>query len=113
MFEPPEGTGRSSVSSVRSTTRNAALSTTSAVRWATVASSDVATGQAAASVWADRIHKPWVERDWHVNPQRLHRLCKRERLRPGAERINHVWSYDFVADRTEDGQQITFHQVLD
>ena len=30
-----------------------------------------------------------------------------------AERINHVWSYDFVADRTEDGRQLKMLVVLD
>ena len=32
------------------------------------------------------------------------------RLRP--EHRNHVWSYDFVYDRTEDGRQLKFFPVL-
>ena len=27
-------------------------------------------------------------------------------VRHGAKRPNHVWSYDFLADRTEDGRQM-------
>jgi transposase InsO family protein len=33
------------------------------------------------------------------------------RLRP--ERVNHVWSYDFVVDRTEDGRRIKILGVMD
>jgi len=33
------------------------------------------------------------------------------RLRP--ERPNHVWSYDFVQDRTEDGRRIRMLTVID
>ena len=83
---------------------------------------------------ADRIHKLWVERDWHVNPQRVHPLWTREQMQvlrkqyrkrrlPGcsekgcvhhhAEWIHHVWSYDFVADRTEDGRQVKLLAVID
>ena len=61
---------------------------------------------------------------WHVNHKRVERIWRREglkvpqkqakkgrlwlndgscvRLRP--ERPNHVWSYDFVQDRTHDGR---------
>ena len=82
----------------------------------------------------DRIHKLLVERDWHVNAKRVHRLWKqkqmqvprkqqRKRRLPGgsqngcvrhrAERINHVWSYDFLVDRTEDGRQLKLLAVID
>ena len=47
----------------------------------------------------------------------------RKRLLPGcsekdcvhhcADRIHHVWSYDFVADRTEDGRQVKLLAVID
>ena len=83
---------------------------------------------------ADRIHKLLIAREWHVNPKRVHRLWKQEQMQvpreqhrkrrlPGcsangcirhrAERINHVWSYDFVADRTEDGRQVKLLVVID
>ena len=83
---------------------------------------------------ADRIHKLLIAREWHVNPKRVHRLWKQEQMQvprkqhrkrrlPGcsangcirhrAERINHVWSYDFVADRTEDGRQVKLVVVID
>ena len=83
---------------------------------------------------ADRIHRLLVKRDWHVNAKRVHRLWQREQMQvprkqhrkrrlPGcsengcvrhrAERINHVWSYDFVADRTEDGRQPKLLAVID
>ena len=83
---------------------------------------------------ADRIHKLLIAREWQVNPKRVHRLWKQEQMQvpreqhrkrrlPGcsangcirhrAERINHVWSYDFVADRTEDGRQVKLLVVID
>ena len=30
-----------------------------------------------------------------------------------ADRFHHVWSYDFVADRTEDGRQVKLLAVID
>ncbi|MEM9292942.1 MAG: DDE-type integrase/transposase/recombinase, partial [Acidobacteriota bacterium] len=33
------------------------------------------------------------------------------RLRP--QRVNHVWSYDFVVDRTEDGRRLKMLGVMD
>lgn len=70
---------------------------------------------------------------WHVNHKRIERLWKREglkvppkqpkrgrlwlndgscvRLRP--EYPNHVWSYDFVHDRTHDGRAFRTLNVLD
>ena len=83
---------------------------------------------------AERIHQLLVQRDWYVNDKRVHRLWKREgmqvprkqhrkrRLAGGshngctrhrAERPNHVWSYDFVTDRTEDGRQLKLLVVID
>ena len=85
---------------------------------------------------ADRIHQLLVERRWHVNPKRVHRLWKREnmqvpqkqhrrrRYRPSGGSENscvrhrsrqkdHVWSYDFVTDRTEDGRQLKLFAVID
>jgi len=70
---------------------------------------------------------------WRVNDKRVERLWKREglkvpqkqpkkarlwlndgsciRLRPGY--VNHVWSYDFVHHRTEDGRAFRTLNVLD
>ena len=70
---------------------------------------------------------------WHVNHKRIERLWRREglkvpkrqparrrlwlndgsciRLRP--ERKDHVWSYDFVHDRTHDGQPLRMLTILD
>ena len=73
------------------------------------------------------------EAGWRVNDKRVERLWKREglkvpqkqpkrsrlwlndgsciRLRPGY--VNHVWSYDFVHHRTEDGRAFRTLNVLD
>jgi putative transposase len=70
---------------------------------------------------------------WHVNHKRVERIWQREglkvppkqkkrsrlwlndgsciRLRP--ERPNHVWSYDFVQDRTHDGRPYRILVILD
>ena len=70
-----------------------------------------------------RIHDALVKRGWTVNHKRVERLwreegmqvpkkqCKRRRLTCGGSenscvrrrplRPNHVWSYDFIEDRTE------------
>ena len=82
----------------------------------------------------ERIHELLPEQGWRVNFKRVHRLWKlhgmqvprkqRKRRRlPGlssnscvrhrALRRNHVWSYDFVADRTEDGRQLKLLAVID
>ena len=83
---------------------------------------------------AERIHRLLVKRDWQVNVKRVHRLWKQEHMQvprkqhrkrrlPGgsqngcirrrAEHINHVWSYDFLIDRTEDGRQLKLLAVID
>ncbi len=70
---------------------------------------------------------------WHVNHKRVERIWRREglkvpqkqakkgrlwlndgscvRLRP--ERPNHVWSYDFVQDRTHDGRLFRTLNIID
>jgi len=70
---------------------------------------------------------------WHVNHKRVERIWRREglkvpqkqpkkgrlwlndgscvRLRP--ERRNHVWSYDFVEDRTHDGRKFRMLNIID
>jgi transposase InsO family protein len=71
---------------------------------------------------------------WRVNPNRVHRLWKqsglqvprrrsrkRRRLGTGengcvrlkAAYPNHVWSYDFLYDRTEDGRQLKIMPIVD
>ena len=70
---------------------------------------------------------------WHVNRKKIYRLWrqeglkvpqrrrKRRRLGSGvngssrrrAEGINHVWSYDFIHDRTLDGRPLKLLTVLD
>jgi len=83
---------------------------------------------------AERIHRLLVERDWHVNPKRVHRLWRRENMqvprkqhrrrrfsggsenscvRRRAQHKDHVWSYDFVTDRTEDGRQLRLLVAID
>ena len=70
---------------------------------------------------------------WSVSLGRVQRLWRREGLRVpqkrrkrrrlgtskngctrlAAERPNHVWSYDFVMDRTEDGRQLKILTMVD
>ncbi len=68
---------------------------------------------------------------WHVNRKRIQRLMrieglrvmskpkKRKRLgvstseRRYAERTDHVWTWDFVFDRTDDGRQLKILGILD
>jgi putative transposase len=80
-----------------------------------------------------RIWALLVRQGWGVNRKRVHRIWKaegwqirtrgRKRRAQGssanscavhkAERRGHVWSYDFVMDRTERGGQLKFLPVLD
>ena len=83
---------------------------------------------------ADRIHRWLVKRHWHVNHKHVHRLWQQENMqvprkqhrrrrfsggsenscvRHRAEHKDHVWSYDFVSDRTEDGRQLRLLVVVD
>ena len=83
---------------------------------------------------AERIHRLLVKRDWQVNEKRVHRLWKRENMqvprkqhrrrriwggsenscvRHRAEHKDHVWSYDFLSERTEDGRQLRLLAVID
>ena len=80
-----------------------------------------------------RIRQLLVDEGWRVSVKRVYRIWRREglkvpkkqpkrgrlwlndgsciRLRP--ERPNHVWSYDFVQDRTQDGRPIRMLTVID
>jgi len=83
---------------------------------------------------SERVHQMLLGSGWRVNFKRIHRLWKQEHLQvpvkqrkrrrlPGhsgngcvrhkALHRNHVWSYDFVVDRTEDGRQLKLLVVLD
>ena len=83
---------------------------------------------------SERVHQLLVHTGWLVNFKRVHRLWKHEHMQvprkqhkkrrlPGhsgnsciryrATHRNHVWSYDFVVDRTEDGRQLKLLVVID
>lgn len=72
--------------------------------------------------------------DWHVNKKRIYRLWREEGLRipdkqrkrrrllgvgengcprRRAEHKDHVWSYDFVMDRTEDSRTLKMMPIVD
>ncbi|MSR45978.1 MAG: IS3 family transposase, partial [Planctomycetes bacterium] len=58
---------------------------------------------------------------WDVNHKRVERLWRREGLASAATaakaasalHVNHVWTYDFVMDRTEDGRWLKLLTVVD
>ena len=80
-----------------------------------------------------RIRRLLADEGWRVSIKRVYRIWRREglkvpkkqpkrgrlwlndgsciRLRP--ERPNHVWSYDFMQDRTEDGRRFRMLTVID
>jgi putative transposase len=87
---------------------------------------------------SDRVHRVLTGPDafggWRVNFKRVHRIWKEERMQvprkqrkcrglPGgsangcvrhrAMHRNHVWSYDFLTERTEDGRQLRILVVID
>jgi putative transposase len=83
---------------------------------------------------SERVHQLLIGTGWRVNFKRVHRLWKQEHLQvPGKQRKrrrlpghsvngcvrhkarhrNHVWSYDFLVDRTEDGRQLKLLVVID
>jgi len=73
------------------------------------------------------------QQGWRVNPKRVQRLWRQEGLQVPYRRkrkasrgrsenscsvkkagaINHVWTYDFIEDQTEDGRTLRFLTVLD
>lgn len=82
----------------------------------------------------ERVHQLLLGTGWRVNIKRVHRLWKQEHMQvvkkkrkkrrlPGhsangcirhrPEHRNHVWSYDFLTDRTEDGRQLKVLVVID
>jgi len=80
-----------------------------------------------------RIHRLLLREGWRLNHKRVQRLWRREGLRvprkrmkrrpPGtsanscilrkAEGRDHVWTYDFLFERTEDGRQIKILAIVD
>ena len=81
-----------------------------------------------------RVHNELTEKGWSVNRKRVHRLWKQEQMqvprkqrkrrritgssvngciRHRPEHKDHVWSYDFLTDRTEDGRQLKILAVID
>jgi putative transposase len=83
---------------------------------------------------SERVHRMLLGTGWRVNFKRVHRLWKQEHFQvPGKQRKrrrlpghstngcvrhkascrNHVWSYDFLVDRTEDGRQLKLLVVID
>jgi transposase InsO family protein len=83
---------------------------------------------------SERMHELLLHTGWRVNFKRVHRLWKQEHMQvPRKQRKkrrikgesangcvrhrpkhrNHVWSYDFLMDRTEDGRQLKLLVVID
>jgi len=82
-----------------------------------------------------RVYRALRERGWRVNHKRVERLWREENMqvpqkqhrrrrlprcgsenscvRRRAQHKNHVWSYDFVADRLEDSRKIRLLVVID
>jgi transposase InsO family protein len=71
-----------------------------------------------AEGWA--VNRKCVERLWRdeglrvpARRQKRSRRASTERERQVAEHMNHVWSYDFVTDRTSDGRPLRLLTVID
>jgi len=71
-----------------------------------------------AEGWA--VNRKCVERLWReeglrvpARRQKRSRGARSDRERQVAEHRNHVWSYDFVSDRTSDGRQLRLLTVID
>ena len=85
---------------------------------------------------SERVYQMLIGTPWQVNFKRVHRLWKQEHLQvpgkqhkrrrlpaPGgsenscvrykATHRNHVWSYDFLDERTEDGRRLRLLVVID
>ena len=80
-----------------------------------------------------RIHQMLLREGWAINHKRVQRLWRREGMRVPRKRLkrrrlgdssqscmrrkaefkNHVWSYDFVFDRLEDGRQVKILTLVD
>ena len=80
-----------------------------------------------------RVHQLLLREGWRVNHKRVQRVWRREGLRvlrkrtkrrpmgnsanscsrKKAETVNHVWTYDFLFERTEDGRQVKVLAIVD
>jgi len=80
-----------------------------------------------------RIHQMLLREGWRINRKRVQRLWRREGMRVPkkarkrrpvgnsanscvrriAEHRNHVWTYDFLFDRTENGRQVKILALVD
>ncbi len=64
-----------------------------------------------------RVHRLWKEAGWQIRtkPKKKRRLGSSENASTlhRAQHRGHVWSYDFVFDRTEDGRQLKLLPILD
>ena len=80
-----------------------------------------------------RIHQLLLREGWRVNHKRVQRLWRREGMRVPRKRAkrrppghsansctlrraagrDHVWTYDFLFERTEDGRQVKILAVVD
>jgi transposase InsO family protein len=73
--------------------------------------------RAGMEVNAKRVQRLWRQEGLRVprRPRKRQRLGSSEggtqRLR--AERVKHVWSYDFIFDQTEDGRRLKWLPICD
>lgn len=66
---------------------------------------------------AKRVHRLWKQAGFEV-PQRQRKRRRRGSGNNGSMRLrairpNHVWTYDFLFDQTEDGRMLRFMPVVD
>src|SRR5262245_8481344 len=128
-MSPSVAPARRSGSIARHNARSRAVVTTSSVSRPILSSLP---GNTAAMAIA-RSQGCWAQAGWIINDKRVERIWRREglkfppkqpkrgrlwladgsciRLRP--QHRNHVWSYDFVEDRTHDGRRYRMLNVID
>jgi transposase InsO family protein len=54
-----------------------------------------------------------IRAGWQIGREAVRLIRRRERLQLKAEYPNHVWSYDFVHDRTTDARALKYLTVVD
>lgn len=62
-----------------------------------------------------RVHRLWKQEGFHVKKRKAkkrHDGSTQERIHK-AERPNHVWTYDLIEDRTQNGNRLRILSVLD
>lgn len=61
-----------------------------------------------------RVERVWKEQGFSLPRRKKRKRCKKKQNIPmRAEYPNHVWTYDFVHDVTDDGRKLKFLTVLD